>query len=151
MLKGVGITILVLFGFSAVTVGGWAMGWFGEAATVAREEFGPRALLTKYMAFKDTHASLSAQQAKISVLQAGVDQFLKDYEGTHRKDWPRDERQQLAQDRSAVSGMKLIFNTVAAQYNADMAKFNYRFCNAGTLPKGATDPLPREYITYVTK
>jgi hypothetical protein len=35
-----------------------AVGWFGEAATVAREELGPRALLKKYAWFKDAAASI---------------------------------------------------------------------------------------------
>jgi hypothetical protein len=151
MLKGVGITILVGLGLGVLAVGGWALSWFGEAATVAREEFGPRELLRKYSAFKDAHASLAAQKGKIDILQAAAEQLLQDYEGVPRKDWPRDDRQQLAQDRAAASGMKLIFNGAAAQYNADMAKFQYRFCNVGTLPEGATEPLPREYVTYLVK
>jgi hypothetical protein len=45
-------------------------------------------------------------------------------------------------------GIKASYRTLAAEYNAAMAKFNYRFANAGDLPEGATEPLPREFATY---
>lgn len=32
-----------------------------------------------------------------------------------------------------------------------MVKFNWRFCNAGTMPQGTGDPLPREYKPYLVK
>jgi len=151
-MKASGITLLVLLGilsFPLLWVGAHACGWVGEAATVAREEFGPRALLQKYEEFKNLHASLSSKKASIDVLDAGIAQFQKDYDGVPKKDWPRDERQQFSQDRKAVEGLKLVFNIGAAQYNAAMTKFNYAFCNAGTLPQGASEPLPREYVTYL--
>lgn len=143
------IVLAVLIGLTTLFVGSWALSWVGEAATVAREEFGPRELLRKYSQFKDTHAALAAQKSSIDTMQAGIDAFKADYKDVPKKDWPRDERQAYNMNRSAVSGMKLRFNSVAAQYNADMAKFNYRFCNVGTLPEGASEPLPREYVTYI--
>jgi hypothetical protein len=45
--------------------------------------------------------------------------------------------------------MKYSFNQLAADYNAQMAKINYAFCNVGQLPQGATTPLPREYKPYI--
>lgn len=142
-----GILALVLL--PVLFVGGHACTWFGEAATVTREEFGPRALLEKYSRFKSLHASLAAKQAGIRSLGTKVERLRADYEGTPRKDWPRDDRQQLAQWESEIDGLKLIFNQGAATYNADMAKAHYRFTNVGDLPEGATEPLPREHVLYI--
>lgn len=45
-------------------------GWFGEAAKVAQEQFGPEALLSKYEWFKDASAGLDKKQADLGVYQA---------------------------------------------------------------------------------
>ena len=37
---------------------------------------------------------------------------------------------------------------LAAEYNAQMAKFNWAFTNQGKLPAGATEVLPREFKPY---
>jgi hypothetical protein len=70
-------------------------------------------------------------------------------EGESRKDWAREDREQLNVWMQEVAGVKASFNQLAAEYNANMAKFNYRFTNAGDLPRGATEVLPREFRTYI--
>jgi hypothetical protein len=76
--------------------------------------------------------------------------YLEDlYKGVARKDWPRDDREQHGQMHAELVGIKASFNDLAATYNAQMAKFNWRFCNAGDLPRGADKPLPREFKPYV--
>lgn len=54
----------------------------------------------------------------------------------------------LNQEPGSSSGVS---RKVTAEYNAAMVKFNYAFCNVGTLPQGATTPLAREYKTYLTE
>ena len=44
---------------------------------------------------------------------------------------------------------KAAFNSLAADYNANMAKINFAFCNIGTMPAGADIPLPREFRQYI--
>lgn len=132
------------FGFSVV---GHVFGWFGEAATVAREEFGPRALLEKYEWFKDASASADAKLASIKAFKARESALIDTF-GPNATEYPRDIRMELAQIRTEVAGAIASYNLLAADYNAAMAKFNYRFTNVGDLPAGATEPLPREFKPY---
>ncbi len=141
--------ILAIFILLVVCWGlGTTFGWFGEAAQVAKEEFGPRAMLQKYEWFKDASAILDKKQADIKVYQARINALTVDYDGVARKDWPRDDREQMSIWRSEVAGVTASYNTLSAEYNAQMAKFNWSFANAGQLPQGAANPLPREFKPY---
>ncbi len=70
------------------------------------------------------------------------------YVGTPRKDWPRHDATQWAQWKAEVDGVAAAYTSLAAEYNARMVKINYAFTNRGSLPKGATTVLPREYKPY---
>lgn len=120
----------------------------GEAVQVAKEEFGPRAMLQKYEWFKDAAAQLDKKQADIQVYKMKLTSLEEDYAGVSRKDWPRTDREQKSIWQAEVAGVIASFNGLAAEYNAQMSKFNWAFTNAGTLPKGATVPLPREFKPY---
>jgi hypothetical protein len=72
----------------------------------------------------------------------------KDYEGTSRKDWDRTDKEQFNLWQQEVAGVIASYNALAAEYNAAMAKINYSFTNIGSLPKGASTPLPREVREY---
>jgi len=128
---------------------GTVFGVFGEATQVAKEQFGPRAMLQKYEWFKDCSAQLDNKIASIGVYQQRIDGMNSDYEGVARKDWPRTDREQMSQWRSEVAGVKASYNQLSAEYNAQMSKFNWAFANAGSLPEGATKTLPREYKPYL--
>jgi hypothetical protein len=52
---------------------------------------------------------------------------------------------------SEVAGVKASYNSLAAEYNANMVKVHWAFCNAGDLPAGAAEALPREYKPYETR
>lgn len=123
-------------------------GMVNEATQVAKEEFGPRAMLTKYEWFKDAAASLDKKVADIKVYQSRIDSMKADYGNTPRKEWDRTDKEQMSVWQAEVAGVIASFNGLAAEYNAQMAKFNWRFANAGDLPAGATEPLPREFKTY---
>ncbi len=76
--------------------------------------------------------------------------YLKfDYAGKARSEWSREDREQYNIWISEVSGIQASYNSLAAEYNGAMAKINYAFCNVGQLPKGAIEPLPREFKPYV--
>lgn len=145
----VGFTIFgVVILFSVI---GWAVGWFSDAASVTKEEFGPRAALEKYEWFKDAAAKLDAKYANIMTHDALLIDLKLQYVDVARREWPRDDRERYSQLSSEVSGMKMSFNHLAAEYNSAMAKFNWRFANRGTLPEGATVPLPREFKAYINQ
>lgn len=128
---------------------GYALGWFGEAAKVAQDEFGPKAALAKYEWFKDASAELDKKQADIKVYESRITNMEEGYKGTPRVKWPREDREQYNLWQTEVAGVKAGYNSLAAEYNAQMVKFNWRFANKGDLPPGATEPLPREYKPYV--
>ncbi len=142
---------LVIVAVIVIAVGGYIFGWFGEAAVVAKEEFGPRAALKKYEWFKDTSAQLDKKKADIEVYQGRVDDLEETYKDTPRKEWAREDREQHNIWKSEVAGIKASYNLLAANYNSQMKKFNWKFANAGELPEGADEPLPREFKPYVSK
>ena len=148
MWKYIGLFVVVLFLFGIL---GAACNWFGEAAQVAREEFGPREMLRKYEWFKDAAAALDKKIADVSVYESRIAAMKEAYEGGARKDWAREDREQVSIWMSEVAGVKASYNTLASEYNAQMAKFNWAFAEAGKLPQGAEVPLPREYKPYINE
>lgn len=120
-----------------------------NALSTTQQEFAPSALLKKYEQFKDMHASLSAKRSSIEILEDDYAQAMLEYPDPVAR--PRDVRDSMSLSRRERAGLKLSYNNLAAEYNAAMAKFNYAFCNVGSLPQGATEPLPREYAPYLTK
>jgi len=123
--------------------------WYGDAADTAFDEFKPSALLKKYEYFKDMSAVLDKKYADLGVYETRFELMKEDYAGVPRIEWAREDREQYNLWSSEMAGIKASYNEVAAEYNAGMSKFNYAFCNVGELPKGATDPLPREYKPYL--
>lgn len=142
---------VAIFGLM-MAVGGvaYVAGWFTEAAQVAQEEFGARAMLQKYEWFKSAAAQADANRASIQVYEARFAQLKAAYGGAPRSAWSRDDREQANLWQQEVAGTIASYNNLAADYNAQMAKFNYRFANVGDLPAGATVPLPREFKPYMT-
>ena len=124
---------------------------FGETAQVAQEQFGPRAALKKYEWFKDAAAQLEAKRANIEVLNGRLGAMEEGYNHASRSEWAREDREQYNIWMSETAGVKASYNQLAAEYNAQMAKANWRFANAGDLPAGASEPLPREFKPYVTQ
>ena len=127
---------------------GYTLGWFQEAAQVTREEFGPRALLQKYEWFKDASAQLDRKRVDIGVYEARLEALEAAYDGAQRRDWDRVDKQQDNLWQAELAGVISSYNGLAAEYNAEMSKFNWRFANVGELPRGATQALPREYRPY---
>lgn len=123
--------------------------YVNDAADTAFDEFKPSELLKKYEYFKDVSAQLDKKIADIEMFQHKISDLDSSYAGIKRKEWARDDREQMSVWKSELDGIKSSYNALAAEYNSAMSKFNYDFCNAGTLPKGATVPLPREFKPYI--
>ena len=126
----------------------FATGWANKAVDVAAAQVDPAALLKKYEWFKDASAQLDKRIADINVYDRRVKALEASYEGQSRNQWNREDRSQYNIWMSELSGIQAAYNMLAAQYNAQMAKINYAFCNVGDLPRGATQPLPRDYKPY---
>lgn len=122
-----------------------------DASDTAYNEFKASSLLDKYTHFKDMYASLDAKRATIKSLQGKLNDLKDQYKGVPRNQWSREDIQTINQWNTEIDGLKASYNNLAADYNADMAKFNVNFTNAGDLPKGASDPLPRNVAPYMEK
>jgi hypothetical protein len=112
------------------------------------QQLDPALLLKKYEWFKDVLAQCDKKMADIQVYKNRLASMEKSYEGVPRKDWDRTDKEQFNLWEQEVAGVVASYNSLAADYNAAMAKINYSFTNIGQLPKGASDPLPREVREY---
>ena len=121
-----GTILLVVVMFVGMAVLGRACSWFGEAASVAREEFGPRAALQKYEWFKDQAEAITALQENITTYR----QVLVNYGDVSKL--PRDERQSYRLTQTELSGMVFKVNRMIADYNSQSDKFNWELFNAET-------------------
>lgn len=121
--------------------------WAGRAADVVEAELDPAFLLRKYEWFKDTAAQLNKKLADVKIYEGRVASLAE----IPRKEMDRQDKEQLAQWQTELTGVLASYNGLAAEYNSQMAKINWRFCNAGQLPKGATETLPREFAPYRTR
>lgn len=147
--------LCVIVGIPALIVAGFVfhgcnavVGTAHKGIDVTAAQFDPATMLRKYEWFKDAAAQCDKKLADIQVYERRFAQTKEMYGDA--KGWPRDVREQVSIWQSEVSGIQASYNGLAAEYNGAMAKINYRFCNVGDLPQGATTPLPREFKPYVT-
>jgi hypothetical protein len=108
-----------------------------DTATVITKEFSPSRLLKKYEYFKDLSAAIDEKRATIEVYRSQLS-GIKDQEGF-----------QYQQTQSEMMGLISMHNSLCKEYNSGMSKFNYSFCNKGTLPESNLTPLPREMKPYI--
>lgn len=146
-MKIVGWVFLICVAVIALWLIGAVLGWFGRAADVVQQEIDPAVLLQKYSWFKDAAAQLDARHADIVVYEHRF-QAIGGKIGECPQGGDRVSREQCMVWVQEVSGIIASYNDLAAQYNAQMAKINWRFTNRGQLPQGASEPLPREFRAY---
>lgn len=140
------IGIVVLFG--ACSILRFACNYAGKTAQVIQKEIDPANLLKKYEWFKDASAMLDKHIADSRGFRNKVRRLEKMYEGIPRNQWSRHDIDAHNQWLTEIDGIGAAYTGLAASYNSRMAKINYRFCNRGTLPEGATIVLPREFKPY---
>lgn len=144
---------LVIIGiFCMISSGCMGCRMYNNGRETFYQEFKPSELLKKYEWFKDASAQCDAKLATLGTYETRFKEMRESYgeDSLKRKNWAKDDRQQWNVWESEYTGIKASYNDLASQYNASMAKFNYRFCNAGGLPEGQTQVLPREYKPYIT-
>ncbi len=115
------------------------------------EEFKPEELLRKYEWFKDASSQCDQKLSTLKSYESRFNVMKQSYgsDSLNRRNWERSDLEQWNIWQSEFLGVKSSYNDLSAQYNAAMVKFNYGFCNAGQLPKGADMPLPREFKPYI--
>lgn len=112
----------------------------GNAADTIHKEFSSSALLKKYEYFKDLSAAIDSKRADLNAYKANL-------QGYNPKD--KNDKFYYEQSKAEAMGILMIYNQIVADYNSGMSKFNYSFCNVGTLPASNLEPLPREYKPYL--
>lgn len=147
-MKVFGIICLIFFGIITLSVGGCALGWFGRAVDVVQQQVDPFELQRKYELFKDEASQLDKKQADIRLYERRFKAF-----GSKGLECPetlsRARSEQCLVWTQEVVGVIASYNSLAAEYNSAMSKWNYAFCNIGSLPKGADVALPREFRPYI--
>ena len=106
-----------------------------DAKETAYNEFKVSTLLKKYEYFKDLSAAIDKKRADIEMYQSEISTIKDEF--------------YLQQRKSELLGIISLHNQLCAEYNASMSKFNYNFCNAGSLPETNLTPLPREIKPYI--
>lgn len=109
----------------------------GDAADTVQKEYSASAMLKKYEYFKDVSAAIDEKRATIDVYKSRL-LMIKDQEGF-----------EYQQTTSEMIGLISMHNSLCSEYNSAMSKFNYAFCNKGTLPASNLEPLPREIKPYI--
>lgn len=121
-------------------IGSTLLRFCGSTADVVHKEFNAGALLKKYEYFKDLAAGIDRKRADLEVYRSELENF-----DIHDKQ----DKTEYHQKRAEAMGIVMIYNGLVSDYNSQMAKFNWRFCNAGDLPASNLEPLPREFKPYI--
>ena len=140
------ISLFIIFIFGVKTCN-----YVGKMSSVVEQQTDPAILLKRYEWFKNTAAQLDKKKADITIYESRFDSLKQLYAGSSRLEWSREDREQANLWTLEVSGIQASYNGLAAEYNAAMSKINYAFTNVGDLPQGASQPLPREFATYISK
>lgn len=115
--------------------------YLSDAQRVAYEQTAPEAALRKYEWFKDAAAQLDKKRADISVYKSRMTGMEATYIGQPRQSWLRSDAESYNTWSSEVAGTIASYNALAAEYNANMSKINWKFA----------DTLPREFTPYLEK
>jgi hypothetical protein len=125
--------LFILFALISIVLSGtgYIFGWFGEAAKVAQDEFGPEKALAKYEWFINQSNSIEKMDQDIVLFKGRVDTVSKKYQGYGKKMilWPphiqvqfNREKQQADEDLLAIVSQR---NNLVKEYNAQSSKFNW--------------------------
>lgn len=125
------LLLVVAIAIAAISGVGYLFGWFGEAAQVAKDEFGPKAALEKYGWFIDQANRIEKMDGDIALFEkraSGIDEQYAGY-GKNMSAWPphiqvqyNQAKQQSRDDLVAVSSQR---NNLVREYNAASEKFNW--------------------------
>lgn len=150
------VVAVVVVGISGCCgfIGPWASipGKINEgAATVVVSNFDPVRMQKVY----ENLQTLKTDIEKYKVIALTYDdkqQSLMKLYGANATAWPKDVRSEYADDDWAKTGALNNYNNLVSQYNGEMSKWNYAFCNIGPAPYGVQgyQPMPKGYREYKT-
>lgn len=142
-----GAAILILV--SLLVALSWALGWIGDAGVVAKDEFGPKAALTKYEWFVDQAAFIQKADADIELYTQRVSEVESRYVSTYGADkskWLPSTQALYSHDIQTVqadlTAIKSNRNSLVRDYNAQSSKFNWAPF------RGRADYPPETFVEY---
>ncbi|MBI5732519.1 hypothetical protein HY967_00980 [Candidatus Jorgensenbacteria bacterium] len=123
--------VLVIIGIVVgITILGWVLGWFGNAADVAKKEYYPEAMLKKYEWFIDQSKAIQKMDQDIVNFRKraeAVDQKYAAYGA--QKTWAPDVRVQYNHEKTNATddliAMTSQRNGLVREYNAQSEKFTW--------------------------
>lgn len=127
------IKIIIFFVVISAILGtvGYAFNWFGEAAQVAREEFGPRGALHKYEWFIEQASAIEKMDKDVEIFKGrlvGVKDQYQGY-GEDMSKWPPHIQSQynsnIGTARNDLVAIVSQRNNLVKEYNAASEKFNW--------------------------
>lgn len=132
-----GWAVLSFIAIGVFALIGHACSWFGEGATVAREEFGPRRAIQKYEWFRDKNEAIRGVKVKVRTAQAEQSAFIAS--AGPRDKWTFEDKQEAARLSAVLSATRNILAEMVAEYNANAKKFNHATFLANDLPQVQTE------------
>jgi hypothetical protein len=126
-----------------------SLGWWGEAADVAQQELGPKAMLKKYEWFVDQASRIDKMDADVALYGQRVGSVDAQYAsyGPDKSAWPPAIQIQYNHDRSMARDdlMSIVSqrNNLVREYNAQSEKFNWEpFNSKSGRPRPRYDESP---------
>lgn len=101
-----------------------------------------------YVALKDAVNILNKKKAEIKIYEKRIKIMEDTYKETPREYWSETDLTKYYWFNDHIAELKRHYNHKSKNYNTQIAKINWSFCNVETLPKGITTPLPREFVQY---
>ena len=120
------LSIIVL-----ISITSYIFGWFGEGAKVVKDEFGPKAALTKYEWFIDQANHIKKAKTDIEVFEKRVQSIDAQYKayGEDLSKWPPHIQVQYNREkqtaREDLAGIVSNHNRLVKEYNTESGKFNW--------------------------
>ena len=101
-------------------------------------------VVMRYEWFKEAYEVINAKKADIEVQKAVIETMDKRYAGISPQEWLRSDADAYNLAVQTLAGIKMSYNTLVAEYNANMKKTNYAFCKPND---GTSESLPQLLIT----
>ncbi len=130
------ILFTILFVVAIITFN--VLGYFGQVVTVVKKEVAPQVLLNKYEWFKDASHQLEKKRRAIINYQARLKDIEDSMSEIKRHEWPRAVQETYSMAYNEYLGIKSSYNSLAAQYNSQSSKINWKFMSN-------KDEIPQQY------
>ena len=130
--------LLILVLVSAIALGFTGC---GDAVRTVAKEYRLSSTLVKYEWFKDASQALQAKEQTIKIYEARQAALESQYKDVARKDWARSDAEQSNVWSQELAGLKGSYNLLAAEYNSNMSKVNWRYASTDN----AQIALPRQF------